>query len=260
MEDKQLTFWDHLDELRASLIRIVCAMVVAAALAFAFKDQLFSIIFAAQNSDFITYHLLDKIAGQMGAESLIEGFNISLINTRLAQQFTTHISVALWAGFLLTFPYTLFELFRFIAPALYDTERRYTSWVIVSGYVMFLVGVALSYFLIFPLTFRFLATYQVSTAVTNMIALDSYISTLVTLSLMVGLIFELPIISWLLAKLGILTAQPMRQYRRHAVVVLLIISAIITPTADIFTLLLVALPIYLLYELSIWIVGVSSKS
>ncbi|MFR9523940.1 MAG: twin-arginine translocase subunit TatC [Rikenellaceae bacterium] len=250
------TFWDHLDQLRSVLIRIVVAVAVAAIVLFTFKEELFTIIFAAQNSDFITYQLLDYISFLINAETAqTTNFSVELINTQLTQQFTTHITVAMWGGFLLIFPYILFEIFRFISPALYSHERRYTSRIVVCGYFMFIVGVALSYFLVFPLTFRFLATYQVSSSVANMIALESYIGTLVTLCLMMGILFELPILSWLFAKLGLLTASFMRNYRRHAIVVLLTISAVITPTADIVTLLLVALPIYALYEFSILIVG-----
>lgn len=258
-EDKQTTFWDHLDELRTVLIRIVVAVVVAASAAFCFKDQLFAVIFAAQDSDFATYRLLDWVT-QRAAEPSMAGFSVDLINTQLTQQFTTHVSVAMWSGFLVVFPYILYELFRFISPALYATERRYTSRVVIWGYIMFLVGIALSYFLIFPLTFRFLATYQVSQSVTNMIAMESYIGTLITLCMVMGVVFELPILCWFFAKLGFLTAKFMRQYRRYAVVILLIISAIITPTADIVTLLLVAMPIYMLYELSILIVASTTRN
>ncbi len=260
MTQTTLTFWDHLDELRSVLIRIAVAIVVVGCVAFTFKDQLFGVIFAAQQSDFITYQLLGDISSIMGSTSGVEGFSVEIINTELTAQFTTHISVAFWCGLLLTFPYILFELFRFVSPALYDRERRYAFGVVAWGYIMFVVGVLLSYFLIFPLTFRFLATYQVSTTVTNLIALSSYISTLTMLCLMMGILFELPILCWFFAKMGFISAQFMRQYRRHAVVILLIIAAVITPTADIATLLLVALPIYLLYEASIWVVKLGVRS
>ena len=150
--------------------------------------------------------------------------------------------VALYAAFLLIFPYILYELFRFISPALYSNERKYAFQIIASGYFMFMMGVALSYFLIFPLTFRFLGTYQVSALVENQIVLESYISTMMMLNLMMGIVFEIPILCWLFAKLGFISASFLRSYRKHAIVILLIIAAIITPTADIFTLLLVSLP------------------
>lgn len=255
MSQEKLTFWDHLDELRSVLIRIMAVVVVVGCAAFAFKEQLFAVIFAARSSDFFTYRLFDTITALVGSGNIIENFEIGIINTQLTEQFTTHISVSMWSGFLVAFPYILFELFRFVSPALYSNERRYASGVVIWGYIMFLIGVALSYFLVFPLTFRFLATYQVSDDVINMIALNSYISTLTTLCLMVGILFELPILCWFFAKLGFLTAQFMRRYRRYAIVILLIIAAIITPTADIVTLILVSLPIYLLYEFSILIVS-----
>ncbi len=257
MSASELTFWDHLDELRGVLIRIAVAVVVCGCVAFVFKDQLFGVIFAAQDSDFVTYRLFETLS--FGAGS-VEAFSVDLISTQLTQQFSTHLSVSMWVGFLVIFPYILFELFRFISPALYATERRYAAGVVGWGYVMFVVGVAVSYFLIFPLTFRFLAGYQVSASVENMIALDSYIGTLVTLCMMMGVLFELPILCWFFAKLGFLTADMMRHYRRYAIVVLLFISALITPTADVITMLLVALPIYLLYELSIVIISATNKA
>ena len=151
-------------------------------------------------------------------------------------------------------PYCLYELFRFVSPGLYPKERRYGVRAVVSGYVMFLLGVALCYFLIFPLTFRFLGTYQVSPDVENLITLQSYMDTLLVMCFLLGILFELPIVCWVLGKLGILRRTFMRRYRKHAVVVILVVSAIITPTSDIFTLCIVALPICLLYEVSTFLV------
>ena len=169
------------------------------------------------------------------------------------------MKAAFCVGALLASPYILYQLFRFVSPALYSNERRYALRVVVGGYVMFLVGVAISYFLIFPLTFRFLGTYQVSGEVENLIALPSYISTLLTMSLAMGLVFEIPMLAWLFAKLGFLSAPFMRHYRRHAIVLILVVAAIITPTSDVFTLSLVALPMWLLYEASIFIVKRTNK-
>ena len=169
------------------------------------------------------------------------------------------MKTALYAGILCVSPYILYQLMRFISPALYEDEKSYVYKVVGLGYVMFIVGVLLSYFLIFPLTFRFLGTYQVSGDVANMISLESYISTLMGMNLMMGLVFELPIICWLFAKLGFLTADFMKNYRKHAVVLILIIAAIITPTSDVFTLSLVSFPMWLLYEISIKVVGKISQ-
>ena len=160
------------------------------------------------------------------------------------------MKTALCAGVLCASPYILYQLFRFVSPALYENERRYVTRVVGGGYVMFGLGVLTSYFLIFPLTFRFLGTYQVSGDVDNLITLDSYISTLVMTCLAMGLVFEIPMLSWLFAKLGFLSDGFMRRYRKHAVIIILVVAAIITPTSDVFTLSLVALPMWILYEVS----------
>lgn len=256
----KITFWDHLDELRGTLLRIFIALVLFALIAFMFKDFLFDIVLAPKSNNFVTYRILDQFTNLLPFQSQeLEHFEVKLINTQLAQQFLIHMRVALYAAFLLIFPYILYELFRFISPALYSNERKYAFQIIASGYFMFMMGVALSYFLIFPLTFRFLGTYQVSALVENQIVLESYISTMMMLNLMMGIVFEIPILCWLFAKLGFISASFLRSYRKHAIVILLIIAAIITPTADIFTLLLVSLPMYLLYEISIIIVAQTVK-
>lgn len=247
-KENNLTFWEHLDQFRSCLIRIAVVVVLFATIAFVFKEILFSIVFAPRNSDFITYRLIAKIVDDFPE------FSVSLINTGLAQQFMVHLKVAIWAGVLCASPYILYVLFSFISPALYASEKKYAVKAVAGGYVMFMLGVLLNYLLIFPLTFRFLGTYQVDSDVANLISLDSYISTLLMLSLMLGVVFEIPILCWLLAKFGMLSAKFMKKYRRHAIVGILILAAVITPTADVFTLSLVALPIYMLFEISILIV------
>ena len=212
-----------------------------------------SVILAPKDADFITYRWLYFFSGWVTDEQA-QDFYVKLINTGLAQQFMIHMKVAMCTGVLCASPYILYQLFRFVSPALYANERKYVVRVVGYGYIMFMVGVLISYFLIFPLTFRFLGTYQVSDQVENMISLQSYISTLLMMSLAMGIVFEIPILSWLFAKLGFISADFMRRYRRHAVVIILVVAAIITPTSDVFTLLLVSLPMWLLYEVSIWIV------
>lgn len=246
------SFWKHLDVLRATIIRIVVVAVVCGIVAFFLKEQLFSIVLAPKDDSFITYTLLNHVAAwtDKGAES----FSVQLINTGLAQQFVIHMKTALCTGVLCASPYIMYQLFRFVSPALYTNERKYARRVVGGGYLMFTLGVLVSYLLIFPLTFRFLGTYQVDSEVSNLITLDSYISTLVTMCLAMGIVFEIPILSWLFAKLGFLSAEFMRKYRKHAVVLILVVAAIITPTSDVFTLSLVALPMWLLYEVSILIV------
>lgn len=249
----KLSFWEHLDELRAALLKMLAVTVVFGIVAFVCKDTLFAVVFAPAGNDFMTYRMLYEISEQLTGQAA-EDFSIKLINTGLARQFMVHVQTAMWAGVLCASPYILYQLFRFVSPALYTHERKYVVRVVGGGYAMFVVGVLLSYYLIFPLTFRFLGTYQVSGDVQNMINLDSYISTFLMLSFMMGLVFELPVFTWLFAKLGFISAPFLRRYRKHAIVLILIVAAIITPTSDVFTLLLVSLPIWLLYELSIFII------
>lgn len=255
--DKQ-SFWEHLDVLRTAIVKIVAVAVVFGIAAFCFKEELFAVVLAPKDNGFVTYRLFNRIAAWAGGET--GSFAVQLINTGLAQQFIIHMKTALCAGVLCASPYILYQLFRFVSPALYANERKYVVRVVGGGYAMFVVGVLVSYFLIFPLTFRFLGTYQVSGDVTNLITLDSYISTLVLMCLSMGIVFEIPILSWLFAKLGFLSADFMRRYRKHAIVIILVVAAIITPTSDVFTLSLVALPMWLLYEVSIWIVKKSKAN
>ena len=244
MSDSQpMTFWDHLDELRGVIVRVLVVTLLVAVVAFCLKDELFAIVLAPRSSDFITYRLMG-----------VEPFSIHLMNTGLTEQFMIHLKTSAYAGLLVALPYILYLLFRFVSPALYDNERRYATILVGSGYLMFMLGTLLNYLLIFPLTVKFLGTYQVSPDVANMMTLQSYIDTLLMMCLMMGIIFELPLVAWLLGTLGVLHRGFFRTYRRHAVVVLLVLAAIITPTGDPFTLSLVAVPIYLLWELSILIV------
>ena len=225
-----MTFWEHLDELRRRIWYVLVAAVVAAVGCFCFKEQLFAVV------------MYPKPEG------------MRLINVELTQQFLTHMRVALWAGLLVVSPYILYQMFAFVAPGLYAVERRLALRAVGGGYLLFLAGVALNYFIIFPFAVRFLGEYQVSDEVQNTITLSSYISMLGVMSLLMGLLFELPVVCWLLAKIGVLKASFMKRYRRHAIVVIVILGAVITPTGDPFTLALVSVPIYLLWELSVLIV------
>lgn len=225
-----MTFWDHLDELRSRLWRILAMVVIAMVLCFFFKEQLFAIVLGPKPE------------------------YLQLINVELTQQFLIHMRVALWAGLIIASPYIIYEVFAFIAPGLYENERRITICAVVISYLLFVSGVLLSYFAIFPITVDFLGSYQVADYVTNTITLSSYISVMGIMCLLMGVVFELPVLCWLLAKVGLLKASFMRHYRCHAVVVILILAAVITPTGDPFTLSLVSIPIYLLWELSILIV------
>ena len=181
-------------------------------------------------------------------------FDLHLMNIGLTEQFMIHLKTAFAFGILMASPYIIKVLFDFIRPALYENERKHSVSLVLTAYLMFLIGVVANYLFIFPLTVRFLGTYQVSYQVSNMLTLQSYMDTLLMMSIVFGIIFEIPIISWLLARFGLLKAEWMTQYRRHAIVAILIIAAIITPTGDAFTLMIVSLPIWLLYELSVLVV------
>lgn len=243
-----LTFWDHLDELRSSLLRMLGVTVLFGIIAFVLKDELFAIVLAPRSSDFLTYRLLG-----------VEDFQLHLMNTGLTEQFMIHMRTAMYAGLLVASPYILYELFRFVSPGLYQNERRYAVWIVGAAYLMFLIGTLVNYLVVFPFTVRFLGTYQVSPDVANMLTLQSYVDTLLGMSLVMGVVFELPVVCGLMGKMGLINGHLMAQYRRHAIVAILIVSAIITPTTDAFTLFVVALPIYLLYELSILIVKIITK-
>ena len=245
---EESTFWDHLDELRACIIKAIAVTIVFAVIAFCFKTQLFDIVLAPRSSDFVTYRLLK-----------VGDFKVNLMNIGLTEQFMVHMKTAAYAGLLIASPYIIYVFFHFVSPALYENERRYSIVGISCGYLMFLMGTVLNYYLIFPLTVRFLGTYQVSPDVSNMLTLQSYIDTLIMMSLVMGIVFEIPVVSWMLARMGLLHEKTMRTYWRHALVVILVISAIITPTTDAFTLFIVALPIWLLYEISIFIVWKTEK-
>lgn len=237
------SFWEHLDDLRGSLIKIVVSVLVFSILAFCFKDILFKIVLAPKDSSFFMYKLFGG-----------RDFNIRLMNIGLTEQFMIHLKTAFAFGVLMASPYIIKVLFDFVRPALYEKERQHSVGIVLSSYLMFMIGVAVNYLFIFPLTVRFLGTYQVSDQVHNMLTLQSYMDTLLMMSIVFGIVFEIPVVSWLLARFGLLKAEYMTHYRRHAIVAILVIAAIITPTGDAFTLLIVSLPIWLLYELSVLIV------
>ena len=253
--DEHMTFWDHLDALRDVILRVLAVAVAGFIVAFCFKEPLFRLILAPSCPDFILYRWITVVAGSMGIDATaLQDFSVDLFSTTLTAQFMIHMKMAFYFSLVVIMPYTLYMLFGFVSPALHTNERRSTTKVIVWSYILFMVGIVLDYLIIFPLAFRFLGTYQVSPDIPNVITLESYTDLLITLTLLMGILFELPILAWFLHRLGIIDADFMKHYRRHAIVVILIIAAVITPTTDIFTLTIVTLPIYLLYELSIAIV------
>ncbi len=242
-DGKLMSFWDHLEVLRGTLIRMIAAVAVLSIAAFCMKDWLFCLVLWPTHADFPTYVWL-------GAEP----FTLHLINTELTEQFMIHMRVALVAGIMAASPYLLYQLFSFVAPALYERERRASVQLVVWAYAMFIIGCVVNYLLVLPLTVRFLGEYSVSADVESLISLTSYVDTMLMLSLVFGIVFELPVVSWLLARFGLLRAEWMRRYRRHAIVVILIAAALLTPTTDAMTLIIVSLPIWMLYETSILIV------
>lgn len=186
----------------------------------------------------------------MGFDFHFADYKIPLISTELSAQFMTHITVSCILAVLLASPYILFELFKFISPALYESEKKYSYMVACIIYFLFILGLLMSYFVLFPISFQFLANYQVDDEIVNTITLDSYISTFTTLTFLMGIVFQLPIIAFVLGKMGIIDAQLLKQYRAYAFTIIMVVAAIITPP-DIFTLILVTIPIYGLYEVSI---------
>lgn len=249
----EMTMGEHLEELRGILLRVLSLALLFFIAAFIYKDQLFTFVFAPSESDFILYRTINSLLDKMNLSFMIlSDFKVDIINTELSSQFMTHIQVAFYVALLAISPYIVYQLFRFIQPALYENERRYSICLVCAIYLLFTLGLMMNYFIIFPISFRFLGTYQVAQSVVNTITLSSYISSFTLLSFMTGVAFEIPVLALLLGRLGILKAEMLINYRKIAFVVILIISALITPP-DAFTLILMTIPLYLLYELSILI-------
>ncbi len=250
--DKEMTFWEHLEELRWHLFRAVLVLLALAIGAFIMRDFIFNeVVLAPKENDFFTYQVLCKLGHWLSVEALCIGtVPLEIVNIRMSGQFVTHIYVSMMAALVVALPYLLWEIWSFIRPALLPKEKKYSRGAVLASTLLFFTGVLFSYYLIVPLTINFFSSYQVSEAVTNTIALNSYISTVVSLTLATGLVFELPIIVFFLTRIGILTPAFMRKNRKYVLVLLLTISAIITPP-DIFSQVLVCIPLMGLYELSI---------
>lgn len=254
-DDSSMSFLDHLEVLRWHLIRIAIAIFTLSLLAFVFKSIVFDLIVLAPIYDsFITYDLFCRFSHflGMGDKLCFESMTFQLINITMAGQFSMHLIVSIFSGIIASFPYILFELWRFIKPALDKGEKNYAKGIVFWGSLLFLLGVAFGYYLITPLSVQFLGGYRVSDMVQNQISLRSYIMTVTTITLSCGLIFQLPIVVYFLSKLGIISPKLMKTYRRHAIIAVLLVAAIITPP-DITSQILVALPLLLLYEISIGI-------
>ena len=249
--NKEMSFLEHLEELRWHLVRSILAVLVLAVVAFIFKRIVFDeIIFAPTENDFITNRLLKAAGEKIGIDILINQGIPHIISRKMAGQFMAHLIVSIIAGIVVAFPYILYEMWNFVAPALYAKEKRYTRLIFFYSSFLFFTGVLFGYFIIAPLSINFLIYYSTSIKVTTEPDIMSYISTVSSSILASGIMFELPMLIYFLAKMGILTPDFLKKYRKHAFVVILVISAIITPP-DIFSQLLVCIPIFFLYELSI---------
>lgn len=250
--DVEMSFWDHLDALRGHMFRSAIAIFITAIVAFLNRGIIFDkIILAPKDPDFITNRLLCQLGEWAGIPSLCLGdFKLQIININLSGQFTTHMYISMFAGLIVAAPYIIWEIWRFIKPALYDKERKYSNGAVWSMSLLFMLGVLFSYFLIVPLTLSFFGTYQVSESVNNQIALSSYIGTVVSVTFSMGVVFELPVFVYFLTKVGIITPEFLKRNRKYTLVILLTIAAIITPP-DIISQILVTIPLYGLYELSI---------
>jgi sec-independent protein translocase protein TatC len=250
---KELTFLEHLEELRWTLVRSALAVMVCTIVAFMYKDLVFdTLILAPQRADFVTYRIFCHIAQRFGLDQSFcaDSTGFTLMNTSMGGQFMVHIMVSFSMGVILAFPYVLWELWRFIKPGLGGNERGAVRGVVFFASLLFLLGVAFGYYVLAPMSIQFLGTYKVSDAVPNMVDLNSYIGTITSLTLWTGVVFELPMVVYFLARTGIIGPKFLRKYRRHAYVLILFIGAIITPP-DVTSQLLVSLPLMGLYEMSI---------
>lgn len=250
-----MSFLEHLEELRWHLVRSAAAILFFSILAFIFKDIVFDgILLAPKNPDFPTYRFFCYLSKQlgMGEAFCFEQMPFTLMNITMAGQFSAHITTAFVVGLVVAFPYVFWEIWRFVVPALHEKETKVAKGIVFFTSLLFVLGVLFGYYVVAPLSVQFLGSYQVSDSVANQISLTSFISTITTVTLANGLVFELPILVYFLAKIGLITPEFMRTYRKHAVVVILIIAAIITPP-DVTSQILVSIPLMLLYELSIFI-------
>ena len=257
----EMSFLDHLEVLRWHLVRSSIAIGIFTILAFIFKSFVFDkVILAQKDSDFWTYQLFCKFSKLIGKGDALcmEEIKFNLININMSGQFTTHIVTSIVVGLVLAFPYLLFEVWRFISPALQKGEKKYARALVFAGSILFMIGILFGYYFVAPLSVQFLGNYQVSELVKNQINLGSFISTVTTVTLACGLVFELPLLVYFLSKLGLVTPEIMRKYRKHAIVATLVLSAIITPP-DISSQVLLTIPLLILYEFSIYVSKVVIK-
>lgn len=260
-QEKEMSFLDHVEELRWHLIRSTLAIFLFGIIAFVMKGFIFNtILFAPKDANFITYRFFCKVSQFFGTDGLcIDDIPFTFQSLAMAEQFSVHIWTSITVGFILAFPYLIYEVWKFISPGLHKTERKGAkSFIIISSFLFFL-GVLFGYYVVTPLSVNFLGNYSVSDAVERNIKIGSYISLVRSSLLASGLIFELPIVIFFLSKMGLVTPSFLKKYRKHALVLVLVLSAIITPP-DIISQIIVAIPILILYEVSIYISRVVEKS
>lgn len=252
-DQQEMSFIDHLEALRWHIIRSAIAIVVFTTIAFFAKDFLFhDLILGPSRNDFWTYRMFCRLGQMVSSEPCADQVNFIIQNRTMSGQLSMHISTSFIAGIILTFPYLFWEIWRFVKPGLYPHERASSRGAVFFVSILFLLGTLFGYYIAAPLSINFLASYTVDASIENQIDLQSYISTLTTMTLSCALVFELPMIVYFLAKAGLITPEIMQTYRRHAIVVILIIAAIVTPP-EITSQIIVTIPILLLYELSIYI-------
>ncbi|OOQ61238.1 twin-arginine translocase subunit TatC [Mucilaginibacter pedocola] len=259
--EAEMSFFDHLEALRWHLIRAAIAIVIFTIGAFYFYDFIFNtIIMGPSKPDFWTYRMLCKLGDLLHSDGFcITKININLINTEMAGQFTLQINSCLLIGVMLGFPYLLYEIWLFVKPALHDNERKAATGFVFYATFLFILGIMFGYYVITPESINFLSGFTVSNQIQNLFDIDSYLSSVATLTLATGIVFELPILVYILSSLGILTPKFMRSGRRYAVIVILIISAVITPTPDMMTMTIVSIPLFVLYEVGIVVAGVVER-
>lgn len=253
----EMTFLEHLEELRWHLVRAIASIAVFAILAFIYIREIYDLVILGPSSpDFWTYRMMCKLSEKTGfADLCVDKINFTLQSREVGGQFTMGLTASLMIGLLFAFPYAFWELWRFIMPGLRPSERRAARGAVFFVTTLFFSGVLFGYYVVSPLALNFLANFQLDPRIVNEFDITSYISTLATLTLGCGLTFQMPIAAFVLSKIGMLTPQFMRAYRRHALVVILIVAAVITPSPDIYSQILVAIPLALLYEVSIWVSG-----
>lgn len=260
-ENKDMSFVDHLEDLRWTLFRSIISILVFGIIAFVNKTFVFeTVLFGPSRPDFWTYRKLCQLGEKIGSDIIcIDTLNFEIINLDLAGQFMTHITTSIALGFIFAFPYLIWEIWKFVKPGLHETEVTASRAVLFSSGLLFFIGVLFGYYLLVPFGINFLSTYSISNTVSNTFSLDNYISFISMFVLLSGLMFELPVATYLLAKIGIIDNTMMVEHRKHAVVVIFIIAAIVTP-ADVGTMVVVAVPLWILYEISIGVAAVVSNS